>query len=96
MGAAPIPTLQPEADFPCSLPEEKHDADLDDVKAVESTEPQWYSAFVSYDEDAILRKWGVLPTLGVVYDEEMRFQMVTLLIFDFQEDRTQVFFGIGK
>ena len=69
---------------------------LDDVKAVESTEPQWYSAFVSYDEDAILRKWGVLPTLGVVYDEEMRFQMVTLLIFDFREDRTLVFFGVGK
>lgn len=69
---------------------------LDDVKAVESTEQQWYSAFVSYDEDAILRKWGVLPTLGVVYDEELRFQMVTLLIFDFREDRTLVFFGVGK
>lgn len=69
---------------------------LDDIETVESTEQQWYSASVSYDEDAILRKWGVLPTLGVVYDEEMRFQMVTLLIFDFQEDRTQVFFGIGK
>lgn len=69
---------------------------LDDIETVESTEQQWYSASVSYDEDAILRKWGVLPTLGVVYDEEMRFQMVTLLIFDFQEDRTQVFFGVGK
>lgn len=69
---------------------------LDDIETVESTEQQWYSASVLYDEDAILRKWGVLPTLGVVFDEEMRFQMVTLLIFDFQEDRTQVFFGIGK
>ena len=35
----PSPLLQPEADFPCSLPEEKHDADLDDVKAIESTDP---------------------------------------------------------
>lgn len=69
---------------------------LDDIETVESTDQRWYSASVLYDEDAILRKWGVLPTLGVVYDEEMRFQMVTLLIFDFQEDRTQVFFGIGK
>lgn len=69
---------------------------LDDIETVESTEQQWYSASVSYDEDAILRKWGVLPTLGVVYDEEMRFQMVTLLIFDFREDRTLVFFGVGK
>ena len=92
----PSPLLQPEADFPCSLPEEKHDADLDDVKAIESTDPQWYSAFISYDEEVILRKWGVLPTLGVVYDEKMRFQTVTLLIFDFREDRTLVFFGVGK
>ena len=30
----PSPLLQPEADFPCSLPEEKHDADLGFYKYV--------------------------------------------------------------
>lgn len=43
-----------------------------------------------------MRKWGVSPTLGVVYDEKVRFQTVTLMIFDFRKDHTRIFFGVGK